>query len=128
MPNAQTVVYRVNDTFGPDNIGSLHEQFGETPLPDDLPLVEAMKAVGIELSPFEEEFIMSFPASMRAALRAVARSAIQRNLPLTMAWQPGYDFGVNIAADAQDTETSLGGITVILTTRYPNDPHPMAQA
>jgi len=126
MPNVQALTQSANTALGAGNIGNLHQQNAHTLIPTGTRLVAGMAALGITLPPGAAAFVATIPPSMQEAIRAVVANAIERNLPVTFAWQPGYDFGVNIAADAQDTEATRGGITVLITTRYPNDSHPLA--
>ena len=67
----------------------------------------------------------SAPASMREALRAVIHHALSQDppTPVTFAWAPGYDFELTFW-NAPDNPQTRGGITVLLKSRYPMDPHP----
>lgn len=75
--------------------------------------------------------LRSIPSALRAALQAVILENFDRALrddgpvvPITFAWVPGYDYGIQVW-DITDSATTMGGITCIITTRYPDDPHPL---
>jgi hypothetical protein len=55
---------------------------------------------------------------------SVIRSAVARSMPITFAWAPGYDYELSVW-DVADTADTAGGITVLLRSRYPADPHPL---
>jgi hypothetical protein len=75
------------------------------------------------------EFINTWPSALQAAIKAVIHENFSRDeqVPITFAWKPGYDYGVEIY-DVHNTATTQGGITVIVTSRYPGDPHPLKAA
>ena len=45
-------------------------------------------------------------------------------IPVTFAWAPGYDFELTVW-HVPDAPTTRGGITVLIKSRYPGDPHPL---
>ena len=46
-------------------------------------------------------------------------------MPVTFAWAPGYDYRLSVW-DVSSTATTKGGITLLVETRYPDDPHPIS--
>jgi hypothetical protein len=73
----------------------------------------------------ERGFATSFPPGLQAAIGAVLTRNIERKQPLTVAWawKPSYDFELSLY-ECEDTSVSKGGITIVMGTRYPLDPHP----
>jgi hypothetical protein len=100
------------EPFHVDSGASLSEALGGLP--------------GVDLPEAVARFIDSWPSGLQAAVRAVVHHNFTRDatVPITFAWKPGYDYAVEIF-DVHDTKTSTGGITVILTSRYPADAHPL---
>jgi hypothetical protein len=98
--------------YHPDSGLSLSEALGRTPLTD---LSDAVRA-----------FIDGWPSALQAAVKATIHENLTREatVPITFAWQPGYDYSITLH-DVTDTAKSHGGITVLLTSRYPADPHPL---
>ncbi len=45
-------------------------------------------------------------------------------MPVTIAWAPGYDYKLNVW-DVSSTDDTLGGLTLLVETRYPDDAHPI---
>ena len=70
------------------------------------------------------EVAANLPPAIHDAVREIIRGAISRNQGITFAWRPGYDFKLEIS-EAIDTDASQGGITVVVESRYPHDPHPI---
>jgi hypothetical protein len=67
------------------------------------------------------------PPAVHETIRAVVYSALStrpRPVPITFAWVPGYDTSVTVW-QAPDTRLTRGGITMLLSTRYPDDKHPL---
>jgi hypothetical protein len=126
MPAGQTAMGPLNLRFGPDNIGNPDlnpaDAFAEGIRLADL--VEDEKWVNRR---FAVDFIESMPEAIHEAIRAVIRANLKRDnpVPITFAWQPGYDWELTVN-DVTNTAQTAGGITVILRSRYPSDPHPLA--
>ena len=72
------------------------------------------------------EFVNTFPSGVQAAILGclAANAARDVRLPVTFAWAPGYDYSVQIW-DVASTRDSTGGITILVTSRYPGDTHPL---
>jgi hypothetical protein len=120
MPIFQEMSERLNYNFNRQNIGNMpRQQFaaGE--------LIDFFDQRGMIASSAMRDFIMSIPESIRATIRAVYNSALNRDdqVPVTIAWMPGYDYEVTVSESA-GTPESIGGITILVRTRYPGDPHP----
>ena len=116
MPALQVTFAELNVQLGPEAIKGLDpDLFAEgvmlsAVLPDDLrPLGFALDAL---------------PSGIHEAVRAILRDAVQREMPVTVAWAPGYDYKLNVW-DVSSTDDTLGGITLLVETRYPDDPHPI---
>ena len=71
-------------------------------------------------------FVDTFPDGIQAAIMGclAANAGRGARLPVTFAWAPGYDYSVQIW-DVGSTRDSAGGITILVTSRYPSDTHPL---
>ena len=118
MPAAQAAIAQLNPKLGPDQIGSLDaDLFAEgTRLSDALPDADTKRKVAFALD--------ALPHGVHEAIRSVLRSAVNRKLPVTLSWAPGYDFKVTIW-DVASTDETEGGISILIETRYPDDAHPL---
>ena len=125
MPRMQTAVSAMNVTFGAGQIGELDP--GPYAPDGAETLSAAFVASGVELEDETQRFIDGWPTALQAAVRATIFENLARDgrVPITFAWAPGYDYEATIW-DVRDTEETAGGITVLLKSRYPADPHPLA--
>lgn len=80
----------------------------------------------IELSDAILDYIASWPSALQRAIQAVIWENFTRaaRVPITFAWTPAYDYSITVY-DVVDTDISKGGITVLFTSRYPADEHPL---
>jgi len=71
-------------------------------------------------------YLDGWPTAIQAAVLGAVYNNLTRSarVPITFAWTPGYDYSVSIH-DILDTETSTGGMTILFTSRYPSDSHPL---
>jgi hypothetical protein len=130
MPAMQTAMGPLNERFNARNVGNEEinppDAFAEGIRLADL--VDTVDKRDAEYVPIEaaKAFIESMPEGLHEAIRAVIRANLLRDdpLPITFAWQPGYDWELTIN-DVSDTEETRGGITMIVKSRYPSDRHPM---
>jgi hypothetical protein len=116
MPALQVTFSDLNGKFGPDGIKVLTpDLFSEgTRLSGLLP--DELQPLGFALD--------ALPSGIHEAIRAILRDAVTREMPVTIAWAPGYDYKLNVW-DVSSTDDTLGGITMLVETRYPDDPHPI---
>jgi len=116
MPALQVTFSELNVQLGPDAIKGLSPtlfaegQMLSAALPEDL------ASLGFALD--------SLPSGIHEAIRAVLRDAVQREMPVTIAWAPGYDYKLNLW-DVSSTDDTRGGVTILVETRYPDDGHPI---
>ena len=126
MPTFQGIAERMNALLNREHIegidGSLIKL--EEPLTD-----EALQEMGIVVTDLELAYMRTWPDSLKMAIRAVVYSALNREprLPVTFAWAPGYDFELTVT-EARGTAQSIGGITILIRSRYPDDPNPATTA
>ena len=125
----QTALSAMNTAFAPgaldaiqgaDGVDAFHVDSGAS-------LSDALRRVpGLELSDAVAEFIDTWPSGLQTVVRSVIHHNFSRDatVPITFAWKPGYDFSVEVF-DVHDTKSSRGGITMIFTSRYPDDGHPL---
>jgi hypothetical protein len=117
MPAFQAMTERANAAFNRHSIGKipLDVLSGKS-------FSEAAGSLGIAETAAERKFLDGLPPAIQDALKAVVRSAINREprLPITFVWAPGYDVELLIA-EAKTVHGSIGGVTVFLRTRYPGD-------
>jgi hypothetical protein len=129
MPFMQTALSSMNTAFSADAMQSFQGREAAEPFHVDsgASLSDALRRVpGLDLSDAVAEFIDSWPSGLQAVVRSVIHHNFTREatVPITFAWKPGYDFSVEVF-DVHDTKTSRGGITMIFTSRYPDDAHPL---
>lgn len=120
MPFFQEMGEALNARFNRQNIGSVRKGgFAPGELQD------FFQAEGIIRDERAADFLRTIPDSIRASIRAVYESAVNREppVPVTISWMPGYDYEVTVSESA-GTPESIGGITILVRTRYPGDPHP----
>lgn len=124
----QTALSSMNAGFGPTLIGDIGEDTIAAYQPSaDTSLVTALERhPGLNLSRDVLGFIATWPTALQRAVQAVLWENFTREarVPVTFAWQPAYDYSVTVH-DVADTAKSTGGITVVLTSRYPDDIHPL---
>lgn len=121
MPAFETMfnelVFRLRE---PDSLTALRQL-----LSDRVPLAEIADQLRLVVHSGQRDFIASTPASMQAAILAIAEENLSRAEPKQMmfTWAPGYDWELHVWESGSST-VSAGGITVQVRSRYPGDPHP----
>ncbi len=81
-------------------------------------LLDAIKAVGIELNADETAFMRAVPAAQQEAIKGALHSAVSSDprTPVMFAWIPGYDFEVRLfEAEERGGAKSL---TVLFASPY----------
>jgi hypothetical protein len=118
MPIMQGVIERLNAVFHRKHIREVDPAL----LAPGASLSTAARKVGAARALFEREFIDSWPPALQETIRAAIYSALTRKprIPVTFSWAPGYDFEVSIW-EAAGTQRTMGGITIHLRSRYPDD-------
>lgn len=128
MPFMQTALSSMNSAFSADALQSFDSDAPSLFHVDSgASLSEALRRTpGLDLSDAVAGFVDTWPSGLQAALKAIIHHNLTREarVPITFAWKPGYDYSVEMY-DVHDTKTSTGGITVIVTSRYPADAHPL---
>ena len=125
MPMLQTYLAHLNREFGADRINQFKAERQQHFAPGR---ALDLAFLGEEKTPLGRAWASHFqkiPDSIREAVRGVIHAALSADppVPVTFAWAPGYDFELNVW-HAPDTDMTRGGITVLVKTRYPSDPHP----
>jgi hypothetical protein len=120
----QRLVSELNYRFAPERIGELVAQ-REAFRPEG-DWVERLGDLG---APAEFTlYLAKFPTGLREMMRALVYEDLGRGagvLPVTWAWAPAYDYELQ-AWECPGNLGSLGGITILVRSRYPSDPHPSA--
>lgn len=128
MPAYQMFLHSLNRKTGHDSISEL----GALDLSPDtelatqislLPELEGLPGAQEELAPTVAALISAMPYSIRHGLREVLRGAVERGVGVSLVWRAGYDYKLEIS-EALDSATTHGGISVVIESRYPDDPHP----
>lgn len=124
MPYMQAMTARANNILGAASINAIDANL----VAPGRNLADAAKDMGIAQRDEEYAFLDSWPAGMKEAIRALVYSALTREprLPVTIAWNPGYDFGLTVS-EAGGTPKSVGGMTIVLQSRYPDDAIPVTR-
>ena len=120
MPDFQVMSSRLNQAFKMPEIQSIDASL----FAPGCDLFSLASEHEVARSAGELAFLQSLPRGILEAVRALIYDNLQRAEPLaiTFAWAPAYDWELNIW-ECPGT-TSRGGITVLLRSRYPADPHP----
>ena len=125
MPVFHEITGRLNDRFRHGRI----DEVSIEPFLSELSLADIAFALDVVDEPGSISYVIldSIPQGMQAALKALVTHNLTREpadrWEMTFAWAPGYDFEVRMW-EAPSTVVSRAGITVMLRTRYPADPHP----
>jgi hypothetical protein len=126
MPAMQTALSAMNMSFSSASIGDVDpEPFQPNA---NTSLVGALRSVsGLDLAEEIFDYLDRWPTALQRAAQAVIWENLTRGavVPMTFAWTPGYDYSVTFF-DVRDTDETAGGITVLFTSRYPMDAHPLA--
>lgn len=124
MPRMQEMSVQLNAAFAPASIGQVDpEWFG----PGGGSLADGFSELpGVEIGAGQRAWLDAWPSALQAALRAVLYENLTRDgtVPVTFAWTPGYDYDLRVW-DVRDSAATQGGITVLVTSRYPDDAHPL---
>ena len=131
MPAFQTFLHAMNQLTARDAIHKLNrDNWGpgakiSDRIRENLPGVD-LDGIAPEFLLYEEvgKVVDALPPSIHDCLREIVRGGIERKQGITFAWRPGYDYKLEVT-ESYDSTTTYGGITVILETRYPTDPHPL---
>jgi hypothetical protein len=75
----------------------------------------------VALTDEAKTYLDSWPLGLQETVRAAVYSAVMRQLPVTFAWMPAYDFKVTVTETA-GTAASLGGMTILLESPLPPKP------
>ena len=127
MPGLQTVLGQLNSAFTREEIGKLVEK--KESFAPGKPLAAGV-VVQPQMALFKQwtEYLNRIPRSMQEAIRSTIYHALSTSPPtqITFAWAAGYDYELTIW-DAPDTRQTRGGITILIKSRYPDDPHPLSR-
>jgi len=120
MPYMQAMVDSANTALNRTNIGSFdHSMVKPGAVPSNIGLSAAVSGLpGAQLSNEARAYLDSWPLGLQETVRAAVYSAATRKLPVAFAWMPGYDFKVTVT-EAPGIPGSIGGMTIILESKYP---------
>ena len=119
----------LNKMTSRQNIGSLDADW----LAPGRSIFEAAEEGGLFMHEGIKEFMASTPGGILESMRALLYYNLTRTddagasldpLPMTFAWLPGYDHELTIS-QSENTEHTMGGITVVVRSSYPSDRHPL---
>lgn len=129
MPTMQFATSKLNYAFSADGFEGFDDDSTAAFDPcNDFKLPEALRRIPhIDLGDPVIDFVAGWPTALQAAVKAVIWENFRREapVPITFAWTPAYDFSITVY-DVLDTDSSRGGITVLFTSRYPVDVHPLS--
>jgi hypothetical protein len=126
MPMFEAYAAELNRRFGSDQIVAFaHERRDHFAPGRSLDLTFLLPADSPLHEPWSR-YLGQAPGAFLEALRGVLHYAVSHDppIPVTFAWAPGYDFELSLW-QAADTRMTRGGITVLVKSRYPGDPHPL---
>jgi len=118
MPFLQAMAERANHRFNRENINDVDA--GRLAVKS---LGALASGLGIARTKIETEYLDAWPHALQAVVRAALQSALERQprVPVTIAWVPGYDYEVDVW-DAHSVKNSIGAITILLRSPYPDVP------
>jgi mannosyltransferase OCH1-like enzyme len=125
MPHLQTALGTLNIAFSRENLPKLVEK--RAAFAEGKPLAAGIVVdASMALHAYWMKYIGDIPGGMQEAIRATIYQALSTEPPtqITFAWAPGYDYEMSMW-QAPDTNTSKGGITILIKSRYPDDKHPI---
>jgi hypothetical protein len=124
----QTAVSAMNTTFGAEQIGEVSPEPFAPGSDGAGSLSEAFRAVGVDLGDATAAYIDTWPSALQASVKAAVFENLSRagRVPITFAWAPGYDFEVTMW-DVRDSSETVGGMTILFKSRYPDDTHPLTR-
>ena len=130
MPGLQSTTGYLNAAFGRENIRGIVGSRGafapgETLSKGLSSILDSHTPLFKALVPYVDSLPVIFQESMRSTIFYALSTAPPTQI--TFAWAPGYDYELTIW-QAPDTSATRGGITVLLKSRYPSDPHPISRA
>lgn len=116
----------MNAAFSVEGLERLVET-QETFNPTEGNLATSLRSLDAGLSDDVLEYVGRWPTALQAAVKAIIWENFNREVtvPITFAWQPGYDYSITVH-DVTDTPDTKGGITIVFTSRYPRDEHPLS--
>lgn len=128
MPRLQTLLGALNTAFSRSEIAQTAH--GRDSFAPGQPLGDALAGMVSSLgSPMYlafRDYVSVIPGSIQESIRSSLHYALSTDPPTLVigAWAPGYDYEVTVW-QAPDTEETRGGITLLIKSRYPGDPHPL---
>jgi len=126
MPIFQTVLNKLNDRFHGQPLLDLANQHKDAFAPGKPLAAGIIVPKGDPLFDEWRDFLDAMPGGFKDSLRNILHYALNTAPPtaVTFAWAPGYDCELTLW-QAPDTQTTKGGITILVRTRYPADRHPL---
>jgi len=120
MPYMQAMVESANTALNRNNIGNFNAaQVAPGAVPSNMILSAAVSSLPeVVLKDAARAYLDSWPLGLQETVRAAVYSAVTRKLPVTFAWMPGYDFKITVT-EAPGIPDSVGGMTILLESRYP---------
>jgi hypothetical protein len=114
---APTMNFNPNDLLalleGADTIGEAAERLGYEDVIEDPQWQQVF-----------QEFLVSIPPSVDAAAMAAARSALERELRVTLTWGPAYAFGLKVwEVSKDDPDGWVGMVNIEIASRDPEWEH-----
>jgi hypothetical protein len=113
MPSMQAMVERSNYKFNRENIGDVNADW----LAPGVSLAQAAQSAGIAETDADMQYLNALPPGLQEVIRAALYSAVTRELPVTLAWAPAFDFSVSVW-DVASTVQSVGGMTLLIRGPY----------
>ena len=128
MPRLQTLLGALNTAFSRTEIAQTAH--GRDSFSPGQPLGDALAGMiapaGSPMYFAFRDYVCLIPGSIQESIRSTLHYALSTDPPTLVigAWVPAYDYEVTVW-QAPDTSETRGGITLLLKSRYPGDPHPL---
>jgi len=120
MPHMEQVVARVNERLSRPRIAELKGTIST--LTEEIQSDDVFERYALANAEDLEVLRRFWPEGVRAVLRAALLSAVEREpepIPVTLAWQPAYDYDITVSESRGVTGTTM---TVVLRGPYQKAP------
>ena len=117
MPRMSRTIEMVNFALSGEQVVTKSVEDFVDPQGNLLSLIEGLGAQSMGA----DDIIANWPASQVDAIWAAVRSAVGRDVPVNVAWLPGYDYEVTISEWKDVAAEDVCGVTIILRSRHASD-------
>ena len=123
MPGFQAILEVANEKFNAKNI----HKVAPAHFRPGTPLEDGLDAAQITVGSKQKGVVGNIPDAMKESIRAMIYADLNRKgpdghpapFPIQSLWSPAFDYEFSISAECGPTDSSGGGISVIIKTPLP---------